>query len=465
VKVQHKSFDEERSILIAMIVDTVVLGRLSNKWKPSMFESPHANRVGQWCVKYYKKYEKAPSSHIQSIYESWAADAQNKDQIEIIGSFLDSLSRQYKRLKHDSNSDYILDLACWHFNRVQLNRLTDTITGDIGQGKIERALTRVADYRKLEVGTTEPIDVLHNREAIMSAFSNRQEPLITYGQGLGKFFGSHLERDGLIAFQGPEKRGKSFMLQEIAFRAVIQKRKVAFFECGDLSQDQIMRRFMIRIAKRPAFPCKIKYPLSIRLKKVEGQAPIAKLTYKPKKFKEPLSWRKAYKACVKLTEERRLKSVWRLSCHYNGTLSVDDIRATLEDWDRDGWSPDVIVIDYADILRMEYTGLEGRDRYDETWKQLRRLSQERHCLVVTATQAAARAYKAQTQGQEHFSEDKRKNAHVTGMVGLNQTVKEKEKGVLRLNWIDLREGYFSPRRCCYVATCLELANMAVKSVF
>lgn len=465
MKIERKSFDEERAILTAMIIDSAVLGRLTPNWKSNLFASPYANRVAKWCVSYFRQYDKAPASHIQNIYESWASDARNKDQVEIIGNLLGSLSRQYRRLKRDSNSDYILDLANTYFNKTQLSRLTDTISGDIMQGKIDSALLRVANYRKVEIGTTEPIDVLHSKEAIKSAFDEKREPLVRYNEGLGKFFGKHLERDGLIAFQGPEKRGKSFMLQEIAFRAVVQRRRVAFFECGDLSQNQIMRRFMVRIAKKPVYPCKVKYPKSIRLKKIEGKEPIAQLRYKSKSFKSQLSWREAYKACSELTRNRRLKSVWRLSCHYNSTLSVDDIRSTLDEWRKDEWIPDVIVIDYADILRMEYSGLEGRDRYDETWKRLRRLSQENHCLVVTATQAAAGAYKAQTQGQEHFSEDKRKNAHVTGMVGLNQTAAEKERGMMRLNWIDLREGYFSPRRCCYVATCLELACMAVKSIF
>lgn len=201
------------------------------------------------------------------------------------------------------------------------------------------------------------------------------------------------------------------------------------------------------------------------MKKRENMPPEILLRTELKTFDNALSWRRAYKACKKLTDGRRLRSMLRLSVHFNDTLTVEGMRAILDDWSHEDWIPDVIVIDYADILNMDYGNLEGRDRYDRVWKQLRRLSQERHCLVVTATQAAARAYKAQTQGQEHFSEDKRKNAHVTGMIGLNQTVREKERGIMRLNWIELREGFFSPRRCCYVATCPELANMSVKSIF
>jgi len=465
MKIQQQSYDEEQSILIGMIVDKTVLGRVTTKWQPNLFRSPYANKIAQWCVDYFVKYQKAPARHIQSIFESWATDNHNKDTVSNISQFLDGLSKRYKRLVKDSNSQYIVDLAARYFNRVKLELLTDTITGDLAQGNVEKAIHRTTSYNKMEMGVGEGIDVLHDTDAIRRAFEEQHDPLITYSDGLGKFFGDRLERDGFIAFQGPEKRGKSFWLQEIAFRAIVQKRRVAFFECGDLSEHQIMRRFMCRIARRPLYVGKYKYPKGIRLQKREDQPPLPVLSYDRRYAEHPLSWRQAHKACKKLTDGRRLKSTWRLSCHFNDTLSVDGIRSILDEWERDEWIADVICIDYADILNMDHVGLEGRDRIDHVWKQLRRLSQERHCLVVTATQAAARSYKAHTQSQQHFSEDKRKLAHVTGMVGLNQTVQEKEEGIIRLNWIELREGFYSERQCCYVATCLPLANMAVKSVF
>jgi hypothetical protein len=465
MKVQQRSLNEERVILIGMIVDRTVLGRIATKWTLPMFRAPYANKVGDWCVQYHKRYGKAPGPHLQHIYESWAANAKNDELIGTVGQFLDGLSRQYQRLRRQSNSDYLIDKAGAYFNRVRLERLTDTLTGDLDVGDTERALSRVAKYRKLDMGVGECVDVLGDQEALRTAFATQGEPLIRFSDGLGKFFGNHLERDGLIAFQGPEKRGKSFWLQELAFAAVLARLRVAFFECGDLSQHQIMRRFMVRVSCHPLSAGQVKYPQGIKLKQQKEGPPLVLLREQTRVYKKPLTWRKAWRACKKLTKRRRLKSVWRLSCHYNATLSIDGMQEILDEWGHDDWIPDVIVIDYADILAMEYPGLEGRERYDHTWKQLRRLSQERHCLVVTATQAAARAYKVQTQSQDHFSEDKRKNAHVTGMVGLNQTPLEKEQGIMRLNWIELREGFFSPYRCCYVATCPQLANMSVRSVF
>jgi len=463
VKIQKKSYDEERAILIGMIVDKIVLGRISTKYDKRMFRSPWANRVSFWCVDYWKQYRKAPGPHIQAIFESWAADSKNKEAIELIELFLNSLSRQYTRLKRESNSEYIIDLAGKYFNKVRLERLSEAIEADVNTGDIEKAIRRTASYQKLNIGVGTGIDVFSDTDVIRAAFEQEHEAIIKYNQGLEKFFGDRLERDGFIAFMGPDKRGKSFWLLDMAFRAVIQKRKVAFFECGDLSQHQIMRRFMCRVAKHPISnrSLKVRYPVDIELH--EDTPPVVQ--HEIKRYNERLTWRKAYRACKKLTQKRRIKSLLRLSCHFNDTLSVEDIRGILEEWERDGWIPDVIVIDYADILNMDYLGLEGRDRIDHTWKQLRRISQERHCLLLTATQSDSAAYDAKQMSRKHFSNDKRKNAHVTGMIGLNQTPKEKEAGYMRLNWVVLREGWYSERQSCYVATCFELANMAVRSVF
>ena len=56
------------------------------------------------------------------------------------------------------------------------------------------------------------------------------------------------------------------------------------------------------------------------------------------------------------------------------------------------------------------------NQINTTWKQLRALSQDRHCLVVTATQANAGSYTREApMDRRSFSEDKRKLAHATGI--------------------------------------------------
>ena len=82
----------------------------------------------------------------------------------------------------------------------------------------------------------------------------------------------------------------------------------------------------------------------------------------------------------------------RIACYGSGTLSVADIDSILVEWQRDDWAADVVVVDYADILAPPKGVKDTLDQIDENWKGLRRISQVRNCLVVTATQSSATIY-------------------------------------------------------------------------
>lgn len=462
MKIEKRNSSEERLILIGMIVDITVLGRISSKWQRDMFRSKWSNLVAKWCISFYRKYEDVPMNQIESLFESWSSETRDKESISLVEKFLGSLSEEYEDLQAESNSDYIIDMAGNHFNRVKVERLIDTVQGDIDRGKVTEAVNRTTSFNQIEMGVGEGINILQDIEAIKEAFKERGESLIQYPSDLGKFFKGALERDAFVAFMGPDKVGKSFWLIDIAYRAMLQRKKVAFFEAGDMSQNQVMRRLMTRTARRPLYPAVIKYPVHIG-RRGDGSARVKR---KIKAFRERLSWQKAYKACKAKQKKIKTKdSYFRLSCHPNSTLSVKGIQSVIQNWIREDWIPDVIVIDYADILNMDHPGLEGRDRINETWKRLRSLSQIFHCLVVTGSQTDTDAYKTNLITRKNFSEDKRKLAHVTGMVGLNQTEREKDSGITRLNWVVLREKAFGVSKCVYVAGCLDIANPAMKSTW
>ena len=103
---------------------------------------------------------------------------------------------------------------------------------------------------------------------------------------------------------------------------------------------------------------------------------------------------------------------------------------------------------------------------DETWKALRRLSQQRHCLVVTATQANALAYGdgSKLLTRKNFSGRKTKLAHVNGMIGIVRNEQEIDTGRCRVNWIVRRSQHFNEHRACRVAGCYAIASPAMKSV-
>jgi replicative DNA helicase len=154
-----------------------------------------------------------------------------------------------------------------------------------------------------------------------------------------------------------------------------------------------------------------------------------------------------------------------LSVHSNSTLSVPGVESQLSEWEKDAWVPDVICIDYADIMAPVDRRLEGLDRINETWKALRGLSQKHNCLVVTATQARRNGPAKWLMDREDIADDKRKLGHVTAMFGINRTAAEISAGIWRLNPIGARDLALHAGDCVYTGGSLDIGNPALVSTF
>lgn len=464
MRIEKRNSSREKTILTGMIVSRSVLSRLAAHWEPDLFTSKWANIVAQWCIDYFKKWEKAPGKNIEKVFTVWAEDHRDKDTVALVEKFLTTLSKEYASLKEELNADFVVDLASGHFNKNKLANIAKAIEANLEVGDVEKATKLITDFSRVEVGIGAGINVLQDESAIRQAFEEKREPLITYPGSLGEFFGDAFEREGFIAFMGSEKRGKSWWLIDVAWQAMIQRRRVAFFSAGDLSQGQMMRRLMTRAAGRP-LKGNVEYKVPVRFDHDPEDGII--IEHDVYSVKKPLSWQKAKKACEAVMQNK-IKSkdpYLKLSCHATDTLSVAMIANTLELWSNQGWDADVVIIDYADILAPPYAGPDSRDQINTNWKRLATLRQTRHCCVITATQADAGSYNAETIGKSNFADDKRKYAHVTGTVGINQTPREKEDGIYRLNWLVLRENDFSESKCVYVAGCLHLCRPAMMSTF
>lgn len=457
--------DEERSILIAAIVHDRVLARIASKVEKEPFRSKWSNLVFKWCLAHFNKYQKAPKKSIQAWFLRYAEKSQDESTVSTVEKFLEGLSEDYARLKEERSEDFLVDMAARYFNRVRCEKFKEKVEEALTRGDVEEAVKLSSSYTPVSLATTDMVDVFTDEQAWKDALAeDDSEVLVEYPRALGEFFGNNLHRDGFVAFLAPEKRGKSFWLIDVAWRAATtNKRKTIFYSVGDMSQRQMMRRFQARAAGRPYGVWKDVFkPTRIILR--EGGEP--KLTGKRASFEKVLSIKQSAEA-MKIVRMKTAHSIslLKLRCTPNSTTRIADIEADIEDRIREGWIPEVVVIDYADILAPERIMGEGdfRHQTDETWKAMRRLSQKYHMLVVTATQSNAASYEKAVLRRTHFSEDKRKLAHVTGMVGINQTEEEKLRGIFRLNWILLREGFYSESKCVTVAGCLAIANPAIVS--
>ncbi len=460
-----------RSILIGMVVDNVVVGRLSTIWDGELFETSWENLIGSWCIRYYNKHQKAPKRNIENLAFAWEQKVRNKTQIKLVETFLSSISDEYTSLAKELNSNHVLDMADTYFKMVHTRKTIQAAQGLLDLGKEDEAEEKLLSFNKVQVGVGSGRDVFTDHEAVLSVFDKKQErSLINYDGALGEFFGNSLAREGFVAFMAPDKTGKTFWLLDLTYRAVSQRKRVGYIECGDMGEAGILKRFYVRAARHPysskdgEWPYTVNIPTSMKLDS-EGKSIVKK--DKKLTLEGPLTAKIAWEACQRFQKVKikSKESYLRVSAHPNSTINVNGIESIFQTWEAEGWYPDVIVIDYADILAPPPGKMEARDQINTAWKQMRALSQKKHCLVITATQSDAAAYEANLITRSNFSEDKRKLAHVTGMIGINVSGEEKLQQVCRLNWIVRREAEFHSKKVVHVAGCLPIANPAILSTW
>lgn len=473
MRVEKRDGSRERRILSAMCLHTVVLGRVASRWDSPLFASRWANIVGKWCVDYYRRYEQAPRNAVGGLFETWADKGADEETTTLVGAFLTSLEEECSIQPEETpmNAEYMIDLAGSYFNRVRLARLAEEVQASLDTGRSEDAEKVVTDFKRVTMGVGSGIDMLHDKAAVLSAFAQDDyDAIVSYPGTAGQFFGQDLARDSFVVFCGPSKSGKTWWLLDLAWRALLQRRRVAFFEVGDLSERQIMTRFSVRAARHPTRSPNGNWPATIRVpEKIEYTkgADTADVNSRSETFDRPLDGKTAWAACqrVMANKVKSEDSYFKLSCHPNLSIDVDGIDSILAGWELTGWIADVVVVDYADLLSPLDRKLDSRDAVNLTWKKLRALSSTRHCLLATATQSNAESFDTKRIDRKHFSEDNRKLAHVTAMYGINVSPEDKVAGVVRLNHVVRREDYFSNLRFLYAAGCLSLANPCVRSCF
>lgn len=465
MKVQESTTGrKERIVLSAMILDESALARLTPVWVPDFFSNDYANLVGTWCVKFYQRYGKAPGVRITERFYDWSEDRGEDDGlVATVGAFLTALSDEADN-PDPPTVEYVLDAAGQLVQENTLRRLSEQIEANLDVGNLEKASEVLSNYRPIEIGSANGVNLLEDFAAWEQAFTSRTDGLFKLPGAVGKFYGNSLRREGFISMCGRAKIGKSWFLFDMAYQALINGLNVALFSVGDMSQDDVMLRFGSRVAKHPApgveFPVVCNYPKELQIDPDRE----TKVLRSKRRFEEALTVEDAKKHLMALNELDTTGSI-KLFTYPNISITAEGVRSVLLTQADADWVADVVVLDYMDILKKPSSGNDGRDGINDNWATMRRISQELHGLVFTATQADAKSYSSSLLTMENFSDDRRKNDHVTGMVGINQTIVEKRQQLYRLNWMLTRDGEWPTDRCVSCAAALAVANPYVVSSF
>jgi hypothetical protein len=485
----------ERKIIIGLITNTEYLKQLQADWNPAYIESATAKLLADWCWTYFKKYDKAPMRDIETIFLRKLKRGLDKDLAEEIEEeILPKLSAEYEKGEEDIT--FLLEETQAHFTERQIIIHNETIAALLQKNKIEEAEKEVDNFQLTKYSPEEGLDLSDPKvlDKIDIAFDTSYQSLIKFPGALGEFWNDQLVRGSLIALLAPEKRGKTFWLLEFMMRAYKQGRKVAFFQAGDMTENQQLIRICIYLAQKsnkeqfcgkqyiPVLDC-IKNQADTCNKKIR-ECDYGVIGTDETKIRETITMENLialyeenprYKNCYNCVEFRQKKwgTIWlkeksstnpltaneskklvkkffidtkrqiKLSTHENGSLTIPKIKAVLNIWKiRDKFEPEIVLIDYGDLIEGEEK--EERHKQNKIWKSMRGLNQKMDNLWIVPTQSDALSYEKNSLSLKNYSEDKRKYAHATAFYGLNQDVsgREKKLGLMRIGKILIREGEF-----------------------
>jgi len=512
-KPKKSHIEDEQLIVRGVVVSKEFTEQLISIYDGNLIASDYNRTIIKWAINFFQDNGNVPgASHFSDVFveKTRHMEPEEAENYEVTLAYISDKSEL------EVNPDYLLTRAVDYLNKRKTEQLQLDLKTTGRKGKDQDQLKLIQSFSPVELLKAGGVNPFTDAQVVSEAFNSLQKPLFTFPGAFGKMVNHQFTRDSFVAFLGREKIGKTWMLMEIAFKALRARRKVAIFQVGDMSQSQYVRRMGIRcagISDMPQYLGKTLIPVVDCIHNQTGECedrpasnyePVCEevlddegnptnrrnyadfwenedhepcvfcKNYRPdgdssedqtealetrKRFggsswfqiREAIPFQEAlddFKASQALSNwyKKYHEPTFKLSTHPTGTISVKQIRGILKTWERiEGFSPDVIVIDYADILAPNDPSMSFRHQQDNTWASLRALSTEFNCNLTTATQADSASYTQFLLSLQNFSEDKRKFAHVTAFFGLNQLPEEKKRKIMRVNPLMMREADFDSK--------------------
>lgn len=495
--VQRKSldFESEKRILINIILNDDYCSRILPLLKDDYFPSDATRTIISWVREYYESYNTAPKTHINTIFEEEGRtlEPSTLNQVQSILQHLSDVADT-----NIGNIDYLCDKAVKFLHAKDIKLKIKVAQQHIDNNQPEKAQI-VLDTPFTGQDKILPVvhwgDKKYLRGVVrkMVQHSDDDKAFFRYRGRVGTFLGN-IDRGWFIAFAGPAKRGKTVYLMETVLTAVLRKRNTVFISF-EMPADQLHARVLKsvtgnlpnqdkRVIFSPMFDCVAnqhgicalkertgvgqliepggelppyeEVPDWVRCEACRGtpkfiptawKEPVTKLQYKQEEyFKRAYAFMKMYgKYCRTIFRPSRTCTVSTLQHDLDNLIKYEN------------FVPEIVVIDYADLMIPERVNSQRRFDLDTVWEGLRALGQDRKVLVVSASQTNRSSADAKYVRDIDIAEDFSKIAKLDLGIGICQTPEMKLNGEMNLNKIANRHGEFVYHHTCTVLQ--ELTHM------
>ena len=438
----------EKDILVGLIVSDEFCKEISPIIDIKDLQVDYSRVIVSWIKPYFEEFGKAPKTDILKLYRSHISEISNESLQNNILTFIEKLDEKYNSKRNDA---YAIQEAIKYLKSRNLQNLSQDIEAYITSGDIDKAESLITRYRKVEKESGESVDLLNDADIVRESFTEEQDKLFSFNGAYGRLVGD-IHREDFVAFLASMKVGKTFTLIDCGIEALKNGLNVVMFSL-EMSRTNMIKRVWKSLSGQVTEDVEITVPEFVQ----EGEKYRVEEKTVHKKASSILEVEKKQKSLKRLFRGGNLK----IFAEPAYSMTVEKLETKLDDLNHNGFIPDVIIIDYADIMLPSNSRLDYRNQLDDIWKRLRAMAQKRKCAVFTASQASRGAINKEATA-DMISEDIRKLAHVTSMVSISKDEYCKNHSLAMFSQLAVREGEPITERV--IATqCLSLGRPVLDS--
>lgn len=206
-------------------------------------------------------------------------------------------------------------------------------------------------------------------------------------------------RKSLALFAALTGRGKSFALCHLALVSVLQGKKVVYYSL-EMTRDQIQARMDAQLSGVKTF----------------------EIRENAERVREALGLRQHLFGDNLLVEELPA-----------GSTKPSHIRADILDLQRTGFTPEVVIVDYMNLMSPDVVTREGRHQdLGSVYIDFLGLAKDLNAWIMTAAQANRLGYAAELLSEQHLSDSFQGAQHSTYVVTINRNIDEEAQEKARL---------------------------------
>lgn len=451
----------EDIIIVCMSKSVEFLRYMSKVLVPEYFESDFCEILSRILIEYFNKSGEVPEDDLIGLIELNLHLVPDEDKRILLRTFTQNVLGKYKHMP--LNFVYVETLAREFIKRKGLEYNIRKIQHCIKLNRYKEAYALLENTQVNVIRKLSKIERFNDFDNLLYWWNKKEENMIKFPGDLGNYL-PRIEPGRLYVMFGPAKRGKTFWLMEWFYQGIVNRRNCLYFSL-EMSKGEVDERFKSKITQQEFRADKISSCFPVvdcihnqscecdRDERPKNSKPVINVSngvledwkknqdhiicthcrFIPelKEFFHPSHWA-MYESFEPMTLMSAVKAQKGFDIMYGdsyryvtypiGTVTIRDIENDIKEYESvRGMPPDVVIIDYADIIKKD-TSVSDK-AYIQTgniWMQLSALAKSKNIVVVTASQGNRGSSNKNRLEPGDIAEDWSKVTILDGLFAINE---------------------------------------------